>query len=573
MKNCKNKTVASVFLKTFTFVFVGLSFVKASAEVMQKSGYSLDSQVLCDGLPQVDVKTSAGLCVGLLAGKQDGLKMPRYAVQSKDGIIYVTEMGGWAFDRGTVYAIYEVEDKDSGELHKKKTVVLNLFPNKKITTPGGIIMDPEGRLYVGTPTAVVRFYPRDKISGKFNLDPATEIVFDDFAKSIFRQDEYKSAKNYNLLYSQHKNKHPLLQLVANKDFNEIYVNIGAPSDDCSVGFKTLDENGKCIQAESPLASAAVWKVQLSPDSQRKTLKAVPFARGLRNSMALAVHPETGLVIQGENGIDLPSEDLPFEELNVLNEGAHYGWPYCHSNGLVAPLFVGKVTPADCAQKYTMPKIFMPAHSAPLGLIYYQSDLLPSLKNKLLVSWHGYQKNGHRIVAYPVNEKGEPTSNQFEEIVYGWEAQDGLRPRGAPTGLTVLNDGSILVLDDKNGAVLRISKGQPAQNNPSIGKPNSNKNHEISEANQKAFEPMIPFVQKNCVMCHSQFQKGSAVEILNEMKGTMLNLSSPWESSFWTKLNSRQMPPEMIRSTLHFEAREYDKILPQVENFIRALSKP
>lgn len=552
------KTLVSKWIALVT----AFSGATAQAEVSEKSGYRIDSAVLCDGLPQVKVATPDGMCVGILAGKQDGLKMPRYAVQSKEGVTYVSEMGGWAFGKGTIYAIYRGKDSQGVE----KTAVVNLFPTKKLTMPNGVVMDPEGRLYVGTPTAVIRFQPRDPKTGQFNIDATPEVVVNDFAKSIFRKDEYVSAGEYNSMATKYKNKHPLIQMAVNSNFTEMYINIGAPSDDCGSGLKTLDENGKCIQSESPLASAAVWKVNLSNDAQRKAMKVAPFARGLRNSMALTVHPISGLVIQGENGIDLAEEDKPYEELNILEEGRHYGWPYCHSRGEVAPNFQGKVTPEMCARQFALPKVFMPGHTAPLGLLYYRGELLPLLKGKLLVGWHGYQKYGHRIVAYPVDEKGVPTDTQYQEIVFGWKALEGVRPRGAPTGLTQMNDGSILVLDDKNGAVLRISKGEKAVINPEdlvVGG--------FSEKTLQAFEPLVPFVKKNCAMCHTQFQKETGKEMLGEMRGTMLNLSSPSESSFWLKLKTRQMPPEMMRSSLDFQEKEFDQVLPQVEAFIKSLN--
>lgn len=283
-------------------------------------------------------------------------------------------------------------------------------------------------------------------------------------------------------------------------------------------------------------------------------------------MALAVHPVSGVVIQGENGLDLPLEDKPYEELNILEEGRHYGWPYCHSAGEVAPLFQQSVTAEMCAKKYTLPKVFMPAHTAPLGMLYYQGDLLPALKGQLLVGWHGYQKFGHRVVSYPVDARGVPTNNEYTEVVFGWKALEGVRPRGAPTGLTLLNDGSVLIMDDKNGALLRLSKGQRVED---IQDSNSAQN--VSEKTLKAFLPLVPFVTKNCAMCHAQFQKANAVEMLQEMRGTMLNANSPFESSFWIKLQSRQMPPEMMRSTLGFQDEEYERILPQVEDFLKTVS--
>jgi len=104
----------------------------------------------------------------------------------------------------------------------------------------------------------------------------------------------------------------------------------------------LIKSGTCLQSDGKTPHAAVWKLSLSTKAEedeitevnmpsRKVIAAAPYAKGLRNSMALTVHPQSELVIQGENSMDLPDEDAPYEELNVLKEGNHYGWPYCYGN--------------------------------------------------------------------------------------------------------------------------------------------------------------------------------------------------------------------------------------------------
>lgn len=546
------------------FIFCTLFISTLSwAAPSERSGYRVDSDKLCDGYPQISVGTLDSLCVGVMASKEDGLKMPRYATQGRDGIIYISDMGGWAFGRGTIWAFYKATSSDG----TSKDVLVNLFPTKKLTMPNGIAIDPEGRLYVGTPTGILRFHPRDLTTGKFNIDSEYDVMVDQFASSIFRKDEYASAKEFNSMDAKNKNKHPLIQFAFNKDFTEMYFNVGAPSNDCSRGIKTTDSQGKCIQAESALASAAVWKVNFSADKARKVLKVEPFARGLRNSMALAVHPVSNFVLQGENGIDLPDVDKPYEEINLLEAGKHYGWPYCHSRGEVSPVFQGKVAAGECSKKYQVPLVFMPAHSAPLGMMYYQGTKLAPLRGKLVVGWHGYVKAGHRVVAYDVDHNGLPTSNQYSEVIFNWDPLAGVRPLGAPTGVIELNDGSLLVMDDKNGALLRLSTGRNSdvkednKNAPTTG---------ISEEMIQSFKPLMPFVQKNCVMCHQQFAKNNAKDVVQEMKNSMLNVNAPFESKFYQKLKSKEMPPDFMKAQLKYSEEEYRSIEPALENFIRSL---
>ncbi len=285
---------------------------------------------------------------------------------------------------------------------------------------------------------------------------------------------------------------------------------------------------------------------------------------------MALHPTSNVLLQGKNGIDLPSEDRPYEEINLVEQGKYYGWPYCHSRGEVSPFFQGKIDPQDCSKKYQLPLVFMPAHTAPLGMLFYKGEKLAALKGKLLVTWHGYQKAGHRIVAYPVDNRGVPTSNNYDQAVFGWDPKAGLRPLGAPTGIAELKDGSILIVDDKNGAILRLSTGVASnvdQDNRSVGGPL------ISEAMIKNFESLLPFIKKNCTLCHANLQKDSSAEMLKGMVGSMLNLKDPKASSFYLKLKAQQMPPEYMREQMHFSNEEYKQIDAVLEKFISGLAQP
>ncbi len=86
----------------------------------------------------------------------------------------------------------------------------------------------------------------------------------------------------------------------------------------------------------------------------------------------------------------------------------------------------------------------------------------------------------------------------------------------------------------------------------------------------AFKPLIPFLKKNCTMCHSEFQKNSAEEILTDMRNGMLNFKSPTESPFYLKLKAKQMPPEEIKTILNITDKEYNEFLILVDKFISSI---
>ena len=245
----------------------------------------------------------------------------------------------------------------------------------------------------------------------------------------------------------------------------MYVNIGSASDTCEQGAGAKPPTGypfPCPEAEDGSPRGGIRKYVLDgPDHLGGAFTTI--AKGLRNSMALAVHPTSNLLIQGENSRDSINKldasltdqegDLPHEELNVITEGAHYGWPYCIDNGTPNPEYRGRV---DCTH-YKNPALLLPGHVAPLGMAFYTGSMFPAAyQNQLIVTFHGYREYGHRLMLVPVDAQGVPGVGEPMDIIRGWEkSADGKDPQGAPVDVVVAKDGSLFVTEDKNGDVLRV----------------------------------------------------------------------------------------------------------------------
>jgi glucose/arabinose dehydrogenase len=170
---------------------------------------------------------------------------------------------------------------------------------------------------------------------------------------------------------------------------------------------------------------------------------------LRNALALAVHPRTGLVLMADNGIDLPDAGVPPEELNVVVKGGHYGWPYCSGAGFRTPDVKG----VPRCSRFKAPAVSIPAHAAPLGLLNYQGAMFPDLRGRWLVALHGYRSTGHRIVAYTAARGGQPRAGTPSPVLGGWDKVSGKRPQGAPVGMGVAADGSLWVVEDRNRTIV------------------------------------------------------------------------------------------------------------------------
>ncbi len=183
-----------------------------------------------------------------------------------------------------------------------------------------------------------------------------------------------------------------------------------------------------------------------------------YASGLRNAVGLAVQPGTGQLWSDDNGQDVLGDNIPPDEINLIKKGANYGWPYCYGNGL-RDLSVSAA--AGYCTRTTNPAAALQAHSAPLGIAFYTGTKLPArYRDGLFVAYHGSesrsQATGYKVVFIPISgtQAGTP-----QDVVTGWlpaGATTASAAWGRPVGLVVAADGSLLISDDQNGVVYRLS---------------------------------------------------------------------------------------------------------------------
>ena len=188
-----------------------------------------------------------------------------------------------------------------------------------------------------------------------------------------------------------------------------------------------------------------------------------FATGTRNAVGLAFNPRTGTVWGTENGRDRLDDDLPPEEVNDYGKaGGDFGFPYCYSlQGKAVPDTSFGGSDQQCAK--TIPaRVEILAHSAPLGLAFYDGPAFPGeYRGDLFValhgSWNSSVLHGYKVVRIHFNERGEPQSPEdfLSGFIQPGERRAG-RYRGRPVGVAVGPDGFLYVSDDSSNLVYRIT---------------------------------------------------------------------------------------------------------------------
>jgi len=187
-----------------------------------------------------------------------------------------------------------------------------------------------------------------------------------------------------------------------------------------------------------------------------------FATGLRNTQGFDWHPSTGRLYGMDNGADHRGDDLPPEELNLIEAGSDYGWPYAYGAAQVD----GQMNPPPSGTREAIAEASAPmvagytAHTAPIAFVFYDGSAFPEqYRGDAFVALHGSWNRkppaGYEVVRVRFDEAGQHQG--FEPFLTGFLTKDGNRwvNHGRPAGLAVAPDGSLFVSDDANGRIFRV----------------------------------------------------------------------------------------------------------------------
>ncbi len=313
-------------------------------------------------------------------------------------------------DKGTVFAgnrnlsdVYAIIDRGGKREVKKLLAGLN--------APNGVAFS-KGTLFVAERHRITRY---DGIEDRLDNPPEAKIVIDNLDPS-----------------SQPGHFWKFLALGPD---GKLYFNIGAPGNIVMPNYM----------------QAAIHRV----DPKTGTLETV--AHGVRNSVGFDWNPKTKELWFTNHARDWISDDLPNDTLHrVSHKNMNYGYPFCHQGDLPDPEF-GKGR--ACAE-FDAPALKLGPHIAPLGMRFYTGKMFPAeYQGNIFVAMHGSwnrsTKHGYNVMRVVVDGQGKATLKPFLDGFLTDEKGDP--PMwGRPVDVMMMRDGAMLVSDDYNGIIYRIS---------------------------------------------------------------------------------------------------------------------
>jgi len=347
-------------------------------------------------LPTDKLKVPPGFKVEVWA---EGIPEARSLARGEKGTVFVSNRLS-----KSVYAVV-----DRGGTREVKTIL------KGLNAPNGLAFS-KGTLYVAERDKITRY---DGIEGKLDNPGEGKVVVGGLDPS-------------------QQPGHFWKYLAMGPD-GKLYFNIGAPGNIVMPNY----------------TQASIMRV----DPSKGVLENV--AMGVRNSVGFDWNPRTKELWFTNHGRDWLGDDSPNDTLHrVTSKGVHFGYPFCHQGDTLDPEY-GKNR--SCSE-FTPPALKLGAHIAPMGMKFYTGKMFPAeYRNNIFIAMHGSwnrsTKQGYNVTRVVVNDKGKVIKSA--PFLTGFlQDEKGDPPMwGRPVDVLVMRDGALLVSDDYNGILYRVSYGK------------------------------------------------------------------------------------------------------------------
>jgi glucose/arabinose dehydrogenase len=353
-----------------------------------------------------------------------GLNQPRVLRIAPNGELFVAESGS-----GRVL-VFPVDAAGDG-LAKPEVFTEGL------QKPFGIVFYPPSEpryVYVAAANQVVRLPYR--VGGRRATGPAQVIIPDIPTKRHWTRD-----------------------LAASRDGQRLFVSIGSASNVAAAMPNKPSEEIKSFEKTHGLGAA--WGEEENRaavrvfDSEGESVR--NYATGLRNCSGMTMQPGTDTLWCTGNERDHLGANLVPDFLTTVQRGGFYGWPWYYTGGNEDPAHAGERP--DLKDKVRVPDVLIQAHSSTLQIVFYDADAFPAEYRgdafaTLHGSWNREERTGYKVIRARMKE-GKPTG-VYEDFMTGFVLDKGT-VWGRPAGIAVARDGALLVSDDANGTIFRITR--------------------------------------------------------------------------------------------------------------------
>jgi glucose/arabinose dehydrogenase len=371
--------------------------------------------------PSTVPRVPAGFKIELFA---EGLSEPRQMRTAPNGDIFVAETGA-----GRIRVLRATDGSSRASANEIYASGLN--------EPFGIAFFPNGDnpqwVYVANTDGVVRF--------------------------PYHKGDVKAAEKPERIVAElpRGGGHTTRDIAFTADNKRMLISVGSATNDAEgVGGPAGERQSWSAQH----ALGAIWGSEtdraavLTFDPQGKRLGT--FATGIRNCVGLAVHPKTGDAYCSTNERDGFGENLVPDYVTRVKEGAFYGWPWYYIGSNEDPRHTGERP--DLKAKVAVPDVLIQPHSASLGLTFYEGSSFPAeyVGDGFAAehgSWNRSKRTGYKVIRIRLKD-GVPTG-EYQDFVTGFVIDDS-EVWGRPVGVAVARDGALLVSEDANGTIWRIT---------------------------------------------------------------------------------------------------------------------
>jgi glucose/arabinose dehydrogenase len=255
-------------------------------------------------------------------------------------------------------------------------------------------------------------------------------------------------------------RHWTRDLAISRDGKRLFLAVGSASN-LGVGGMPDMTAENIRQHEKTHGRGAAWGKEQNRavvrvfDPEGKSIR--NYATGLRNCSGLAMQPGTDNLWCVVNERDHLGPDLVPDHMVLLQEGAFYGWPWYYIGDNEDPALKGKRP--DLKGQARVPDVLFQSHSSALSVAFYDRDAFPAeYRGDAFVALHGSHSRpdttGYKVIRVRMKE-GRPTG-EYEDFMTGFVV-DNDSVWGRPAGVAVTRDGALLVSDDANGTIFRVTR--------------------------------------------------------------------------------------------------------------------